>query len=203
MNIDKIKREIIELGEFLFKRGYIIATDGNLSVRLSKQEMLITARNTNKGELKRRDLIKLSLNEQIKDLRELKIKPSTEYRLHLYLYQKRNDINAIIHAHPLYSTIYAVSGTKLDVNLLTETAMTLGTIGYVKNYPPGSLELAKAVAESAIDSNVIILANHGVVVIGQDLREARARLERLEFLAKISFLLGVFRDWASVSQLKD
>ncbi|MEO0075485.1 MAG: class II aldolase/adducin family protein [candidate division WOR-3 bacterium] len=194
MNIVKIKREIIELGKFLFKRGYIIANDGNLSVRLSKQEMLITARNVNKGELKSRDLIKLSLNEQIKDLRELKIKPSTEYRLHLGIYQKRNDINAIIHAHPLYSTIYAVLGKKLDVNLLTETAMTLGAIGYVKNYPPGSLELATAVAQSAINSNVILLAKHGVVVIGQNLREARDRLERLEFLAKISFLLSVFRD---------
>lgn len=194
MNIVKIKREIIELGKFLSQRGYIIANDGNLSVRLSKQEMLITARNVNKGELKSRDLVKLSLNEQIKDLRELKIKPSTEYRLHLGIYQKRNDINAIIHAHPLYSTLYAVLGKKLDVNLLTETATTLGAIGYVKNYPPGSLELAQAVAQSAINSDVIILANHGVVVIGQDLREARNRLERLEFLAKISFLLRVFRD---------
>jgi L-fuculose-phosphate aldolase len=182
------KQEIIKLGRFLFEYGYIVATDGNISTRLNTKEILITRSGICKGELKLRDIVKLKIEDWKSEIESFNIKPSSEYRMHLAVYKNRQDVSAIIHAHAPYSTVFAVTGKKLDVKLLTETDQTLGKIGYVRYFKPGSLELAKAVGKASVKHNVMILAHHGVVVIGKDLIEARYRLERLEFLVKVTLL---------------
>jgi L-fuculose-phosphate aldolase len=188
MTIKNAKRQIIEIGKFLYDKRYIIATDGNISVRLNQQEILITRSGVCKGELKIGDVVKLNIENRKLENKNFKVLPSTEYQMHLEIYQNRPDVNAVIHAHPVYSTIFAVTGNILDEKLLTETEQTLGKIGYVSYYRPGSIELANAVGKASKTSNTMILAHHGLVVIGKDLLEAKYRLERLEFLAKISLL---------------
>lgn len=198
----KLKTTIIRLGKFLYDKGYIVATDGNISVRLNSKEILITRTGVCKGELKTNDIVRLLTTETSekpeknsrRPQRSLRLNyPSTEYRMHLAIYENRPDINAVIHTHPQYSTVFAVSGKKLDVKLLTETEKTLGKIGYVGYFKPGSLELAKEVGKVSVKHNVIIFAHHGVVVIGKDLTEARYRLERLEFLSKVTLLASLFK----------
>lgn len=184
MTIQNRKRDIIDIGKFLYDKGYIVATDGNISARLNSKEIFITRSGVCKGEMALKDILPLSLREA-KQRGNLKV--SSEHRMHSAIYANRPDINAVIHAHPLYSTIFTVTEKKLNVKLLTETEETLGQIGYVGYYKPGSPELAKAVGKTSIKFNAIILTHHGVVVCGKDLSEARYRLERLEFLAKIMF----------------
>lgn len=179
------KLNIIKLGRWLYDKNYIVATDGNISVRVNPKEVLITRSGVCKGELKVGDILPLSLRGA-KQGGNLQV--SSEYHMHLAIYKNRPDIKAIIHAHPLYSTVFAVNGKKLDVKLLTETEETLGEIGYVGYLKPGSLDLANAVGKKSVKSNAIILTHHGVVVLGKDLLEARYRLERLEFLAKVSII---------------
>lgn len=181
-----LKTAIIRFGKFLYDKGYIIATDGNISIRLNAKEILITRSGVCKGEMKIKDIVKLGFRDLGLGIGNCKVMPSSEYRMHLAIYENRPDVNAVIHAHPQYSTVFAVSCKKLDVKLLTETEETLGKIGYVGYFKPGSLELAKAVGKASVKHNVMILAHHGVVVIGKNLTEARYRLERLEFLAKVS-----------------
>ncbi len=215
------KKKIIELGKFLFDQGYVVATDGNISLRLNDQEILITRSGVCKGELNIADIVKININdwksENITNQLEShygytkdklksdntskknlsnwepksevhQARPSSEYRMHLTIYAQRPDINAVVHAHPPFATTFAVVGKKLDVNLLTETKQFLGSIKYLGYYQPGSIELAMAISRAVIKHNVIILAKHGVVACGLDLNEARYRLERLEFLARITWL---------------
>jgi len=191
------KCDIIKLGKFLYDRGYVVATDGNISVRLNSKQILITRTGVCKGELKIGDILQLSLRCCRRQPRGNLILtkndrlPSTEYRMHLAIYKNRPDINAIIHTHPPYSTVFAVTGKKLNAKLLTETEETLGIIKNVGYFKPGSLELANAVGKALIKHNAIILAHHGVVVIGKDLTEARYRLERLEFLSKVTLFTSL------------
>lgn len=215
MEIAHAKKQIIELGKFLFEYGYVVATDGNISTRINKNKILITRSGVCKGELRNSDIVKIDVNdwkaqntdynldtadnqiELVDNKLSLsgvkssfyKIIPSSEYRMHLAIYDNRSDVNAVIHAHPTFTTTFAVTNRKLNINLLTETEQTLGSIGYLGYYQPGSLKLAKAVSKAVVKHNVIILAKHGVVVCGKDLTEARYRLERLEFLAKVSWLI--------------
>lgn len=215
------KKKIIELGKFLFEQGYVVATDGNISLRLNEQEILITRSGVCKGELNLADIVKININdwksENITNQLEAhygykkdklksdnaskknlsswepkskvyQVRPSSEYRMHLAIYAQRPEINAVVHAHPPFATTFAVVGKKLDVNLLTETEQFLGSIKYLGYYQPGSIELAKTISRAVIKHNVIILAKHGAVVCGLDLNEARYRLERLEFLARITWL---------------
>ncbi|MBS4015115.1 MAG: class II aldolase/adducin family protein [Candidatus Latescibacteria bacterium] len=184
------KRKLINLGKFLYNKGYIVATDGNMSIRLNQKEILITRSGVCKGELKTGDVVKLNIENCKLENENFKVIPSTEYQMHLAIYQNRPDVNAVVHAHPVHSTIFAVTGNGniLDEKILTETEKTLGKIGYVGYYQPGSNELAEVVGKSSGKSNVMILAHHGVVVTGQNLSEARHRLERLEFLAKVTLL---------------
>jgi L-fuculose-phosphate aldolase len=193
----KIQQEIIKVGKFIYDKGYIVATDGNISVRINSKEILITRSGVCKGEMNRGDIVRLSLRgtERRGNLQLSKHTnyPSTEYRFHLAIYQNRPDVNAIIHAHPPYSTTFAVTGKKLDVKILTETEETLGQIGYVGYYKPGSIELAEAVGKACRKHNTMLLAHHGVVVCGKDLTEARYRLERMELLSKVTLLASLFK----------
>jgi L-fuculose-phosphate aldolase len=193
----KLKTTIIQLGKFLFDKGYIVATDGNISVRLNLKEILITRTGVCKGEMKMEDIIRLSLRGAERRgnprLTRNEVMPSSEYRFHLAIYKNRPDINAIIHAHPPYSTIFAVTGKKLDSKLLTETEETLGKIKQIGYFIPGSLELANAISKASLNHNVMILAHHGIIVFGQDLIEARYRLERLEFLSKVTLLASLIK----------
>ncbi len=188
MTNQNYKENIIKLGRFLYNKGHIVATDGNISVRLNSQEVLITRSSVCKGEMKIEDIVKIEIGDLGLGISKLRVNPSTEYRMHLGVYKNRPDVNAIVHAHPPYSTIFAVTGKKLDVKLLTETEEVLGAIKQVGYYRPGSLELANVVGKASVKHNTMILAHHGVVVIGKDLTEARYRLERLEFLAKVTLL---------------
>ncbi|MEO0076095.1 MAG: class II aldolase/adducin family protein [candidate division WOR-3 bacterium] len=188
MALIELKTKIVELGKFLYEKGYIVATDGNISVRLNRNEMLITSSGICKGTMSLKDIVKMSIVNPHDQPEDKRIKPSTEHQMHHFIYQQRQDVNAIIHAHPVFSTVWTFTKKRLNSKLLTETAETLGTIKLIGYFKPGSLQLAQAVARLAVKYNVILLKRHGVVVLGSDLAEAKYRLERLEFLAKISFL---------------
>lgn len=198
----KLQQGIIKVGKFIYDKGYIVATDGNISVRLNPKEILITRTGVCKGEMKIGDIVRLLTTEtsekpernSLRSQRSLRLnRPSTEYRFHLAIYMNRPDVNAIIHAHPPYSTTFAVLGKKLDTKLLTETEATLGKIKQVGYFMPGSLELANAVGKASVNHNTMLLAHHGVVVCGKDLTEARYRLERLELLSKVTLLASLIK----------
>ena len=91
--------------------------------------------------------------------------------MHLLIYSKRRDINAVVHAHPPTATGYAAAGMALDRALCAELIVTLGSVPLANYETPGTLELAEALSPLVADHEAILMANHGVVTYGVDLHE--------------------------------
>ena len=172
-------KEFINICHKLYDRKYIVGSGGNVSIR---KENLIYTTPTGSilGFLKEDDIAEMDLDGNI-----IKGKPTSERNLHLMIYRKREDVNAIIHTHSLISTF--LSTIDKEIELLTlEGEIFLKKIGYVDYFEAGSLKLAEETAKR--DEDVIILKNHGVVCLGRDLIDAYIKIEVLEEQAKLTLL---------------
>ncbi|XRP96747.1 L-fuculose phosphate aldolase [Methanocaldococcus sp. 16A] len=173
------KSQFIEICKRLYDRKYVVGSGGNVSVR-EKDKVYLTPTGSILGFLKEDDIAEVDLDGNV-----IKGKPTSEKNLHLMIYKKRKDINAIIHTHSLISTF--LSTINKEIELLTpEGEIFLKKIGYVDYFEAGSLKLAEETAKR--DEDVIILKNHGVVCLGKDLMDAYVKVEVLEEQAKLTLL---------------
>jgi len=179
-----IKRKIVEVGRWMYERGYIAGTDGNLSCRLRDGSILITPSGLCKGRLADDDLVMIDMAGKRTGGKN---EPSSEYRLHLYIYSVRNDVDAIVHAHPVYSTAFACAGRALSQKVLPEVVLTLGEVPLAPYGTPSTSELPESVGKYVRDNDAVLLANHGLVAFGSDLEDAFNRLELVEHYAHILF----------------
>jgi L-fuculose-phosphate aldolase len=113
---------------------------------------------------------------------------TTELPMHLAIYRRREDVGAIVHAHPPFATAFAVAGIPLDRPILAEAVLLLGPVPLVAYAPPSTQELAEAVAGAAAGASALLLANHGAVALAETLEQAVIRMETLEHLARVSLL---------------
>jgi L-fuculose-phosphate aldolase len=179
-----LKSDLIYYSKLCHANGYVKATDGNLSVRTKKNAILTTATETNKGKLKAADVIKCDAGG--KKLQGKK-KPSTELKLHLYIYGKRKDVNAIVHTHAKFSTAFAAAGLALDKIVFPEIYIKLGKIPLAKYATPSTDEVSASIEKFVTEHNAILLANHGLVTFGSTLEEAYYLTEKVEQFAEISY----------------
>ena len=177
------RRDICIAGQWMYERGYIVACEGNLSVRLDDDRILTTPTCMNKGALAPEDLVIADL-----DGRHLSghRKFSSEIAMHLLFYRMRPDVNAICHAHPPTATGFAVAGRALNQALLPEVIVGLGQIPLVQYATPGTPELSAAIEPFVPHYDALLLANHGAVTCGPDLLTAFFRMETIEHSAKIT-----------------
>jgi len=180
------KVAISELCKKLYERGYLVATSGNVSVK-NASHFLITPASTRKDKMQA-DLI-VECNAQGKPV-DPKANPSTEIEMHREVYRQRKDIHAAIHAHPPYCTACSLSSISLTDMLLPELAIYLGPVPTVPYATPGTPELAQSIKPYLVDHNAFLLMRHGVLVLGKDLEEAFNRLEHLEYIARVAYLVG-------------
>lgn len=173
-----LRAELVKLGRFLYDRGFIAGTDGNFSVRADGATILITPKGRCKGELAPADLLVARLDGPGPET------ASIELEMHRRIYLAREAIRAVIHAHPPFLTGLALARVGLDKTFLPESE----PIPLIPYYPPGSSELARAVADGVKKHDALILANHGVVTVGKELKQARFRLEQAELLARALFI---------------
>ncbi len=166
----------------MHERGFIVACEGNLSVRLPGDRILATPTCMNKGMLESGDLVvtdlggrKLAGNRRV----------SSELAMHLLIYRSRPDVNAVCHAHPPSATGFAAAGRALDQALLPEVIIGLGQIPLVHYATPGTPELSGAIEPFVPHYDALLLANHGVVTCGGDLMTAFHNMETVEHFAKI------------------
>jgi L-fuculose-phosphate aldolase len=170
-------------GRWMYERGYIVACEGNLSVRLDANRVLTTPTCMNKGMLTPDDLVIIDLEgRHVTGDR----KASSELAMHLLFYRMRSDVYAICHAHPPTATGFAVAGRALDQALLPEVIVGLGQIPLVKYGTPGTPELGAAIEPYVLHYDALLLANHGAVTCGPDLLTAFFRMETIEHFAKIT-----------------
>ena len=182
-NLVVLRRDMVETGRLMYKKGLIVAAEGNLSVRLGGHSFLVTPAGTNKGSLRVQDL--LEIDDRGRSARGT---ATSEWPLHRLIYAHRPDVLAICHAHPPWATAFAAAGRDLDGSLLTETATVLARVPLAARARPGSEALAASVVPFIADHDAVLLGNHGVVTVGGDLRTAFSLLETVERLAQVTLL---------------
>ena len=201
-NIHEHKHDIVQIGKMMYERRFIIAGDGNISVRIADDTILATPTALCKGMLSPDQIVKL---DQAGNVLEGEYQPSSEIKMHLAAYNTRPDINAVIHAHPPISTGFAVAGIPLDQLTLAEMVVNFGAIPLAPYHSPSTAELAEAVAEKVQCYDAVLMANHGVMTIGPDAYTAYHRLEMVEQFATISLVAHVLgkANTFSPQQLQD
>ena len=193
--------ELIRAGRVLERRGMVVSTEGNLSARFDHASLVITRRGRRKGELTPRDFVELSLTEPEESTsREA---ASTEHRLHLAAYGARDDVDAVVHAHPVALMAFGLRGTLPDFTAFDEARGIIGPLALTPYYPSGSEALANAVGLALLGEgavwksvppgvpasapagapNLLLLRNHGALAVGDTVDQAVSRLEVAEHLA--------------------
>jgi L-fuculose-phosphate aldolase len=185
MTLTQAKKLIIRTGRLLYDKGFIAAYDGNLSIRLDNKTILITPSMRAKGFLNESELVKIDY-----DGRKLSGggKPSSEMYMHLTVYLSRSEIYACCHAHPPYATAFAAAGKKLPENILPEVIITAGEIPLVKYIPTGEPREWKKFKKYINRHDAFLLANHGVLTLGQTIEKAFFRMEMVEHYARIAYI---------------
>jgi L-fuculose-phosphate aldolase len=183
----ELRREMIRVGRLMWERGYVAATDGNLSVRMGANRLLVTASGVSKGFLSDEDLLIIGLDgEPVSSYRGRDSRPSTEMAMHLEVYRQRPDVKAVVHAHPPLSTAFSIAGVSLARCVIPEVIVTLGGIPTAEYATPGTAEVPGSIQAAIRDYDALILAHHGSLTVGDTLWEAYLRLEKVEHTAEIT-----------------
>jgi L-fuculose-phosphate aldolase len=179
--------DIVEVGRRLWTRGFVASNDGNISVRLGADRVLMTPASVSKGFMTPDMMVVTDLNGTLVSGAPGR-KPSSEIQMHLVAYRERPDVGAVVHAHPPLSTGFAVAGIPLDRAVLAEVVTTLGSIPIADYGTPSTPELAAAVAPYVKVHDGLLLANHGALALGKDLFAAYYKMETIEHFARISLV---------------
>ena len=186
----------------LYERGLIAGPDGNVSVRLDADRVIVTPSGMSKVDVTAADLVEVTLDgESCGGGR-----PSSEVAVHLRIYAHRADVGAVVHAHPPVATGFAVAGEGFDATVLPELIYQVGRVPLLPYDTPGTTALAERFDPYIIGHDAFLMANHGAVTVGSSLLVAHQRMESLEHAARILLtarLLGRVNELppASVAEL--
>lgn len=180
-----LRRQIQTAGKRLGKKQLVAGSDGNISVRLDQERILITPSGLSLATLDTDDIVVLSLDGATTSGRH---KPSSEAAAHLHFYRERPDVEAVVHAHPPYVTAFAVAGQAPDWRTLPEMVVLVGPVAHTPYAPPGTSLVPDALRPFTSDHDAFVLSNHGLITVGRSLDQAMARLEHVEHAARILYL---------------
>jgi L-fuculose-phosphate aldolase len=183
--VSHVRREIVEVCRRLYASGLIAGQDGNVSVRIRGDRILVTPAGMSKVDVRTSDLVELELNRAPGASRKGSREKSSEVQVHLAAYAIRPDIRAVVHAHPPVATGFSVAGETVEHPLLAELKYGVGTVPLVPYAEPGTRALADLAAESLRSYDVVLLEHHGAVAVGASLLVAHQRMESLEHAARI------------------
>jgi L-fuculose-phosphate aldolase len=181
----QIKHEIVSLGKHLYSEKMIVATDGNISVRITEHSFLITRSGICKGKMTIDDILTVDLSGRVI---EGVGNPSSETRLHIVCYEERDDIAAIVHAHPPTAVAFSIAGKSLAICVIPEVVVALGPVPTIPYITPTTQRIAESVRPVIRHADALMLEKRGSVCVGADLQTAAARLEKLEHSAEIMLM---------------
>jgi len=176
---------IVDICRRVYDKGFVSAYDGNISVLTQNQSILITRSGVCKGDVKESDIIEINFAGEIINGTG---KISTEYKIHLYAYSRRPEVNAVVHCHPTYATAFASSGQGLTQPVFPEVILTLGKVPLCKYATPSTDELPLSMEPYIEHAWAFLFQNHGAVTLGKTLRDAYYKMEKLEHSAKTLFV---------------
>ncbi len=183
-----IAQEVVLACHRLYSRALVTATDGNVSARLSQGNILITPTGMNKGKVGERDLVEVKADGTAVTLGT---SPSSELPMHLFVYEHRPDVRAIVHAHPPYATGFAAARVQIPESFLPEVLVGVGVIPLAPYATPSTDEVAQALLPHIGKANAVLLSNHGAVTFGTTVEEAYYRMEKVEQAAQILFVARI------------
>lgn len=186
-----LRSEIIKACRRLERKGLIAANDGNVSCRAGENVILITPGGVSKADIEPEDLVKTNIQgEPIGSVQ----KPSSEIRMHLYVYQNRPDVSAIVHAHPTMATAFTLAGFPFNSKVLPEVWLMLGHVPTAPYATPSTEEVPQSIAPYVEKHWAILLRRHGALTFGANVTEAYMRMEKLEHAANILFFASILED---------
>lgn len=181
----RYREDIVQVGRMMFERGWIAASDGNLTIRLDDDRVLATPTGICKGRMRPEDLILCDLEGQkLCGERER----TSEMGMHLTIYKMRPDVRAVVHAHPPVATGFAVAGRALNLGMLPEVIIGLGSVPLAEYGQPGTPALTEGMLPYIPKYDALLLANHGAVAYGDELFQALFRMETVEHVARITLV---------------
>jgi L-fuculose-phosphate aldolase len=180
-----LRLAIIEAGRICYFNGLMPSNNGNISMRLGNERVVITPSGLCKGRMEPDDLLVIDLDGNlVKADARRKRKVSSETPMHLEAYRQRANIRAVIHAHPSNAVALTVAGIPFPVDVLPEVLEGLGPVPTTRFALPSSEDNARAISGFIKEHNAILIRNHGAITFGADLDEALNHMERLESVAK-------------------
>ncbi len=185
MDIDLIKDEICDVCHKMWQLGWVAANDGNVSVRLDDGRIIATPTGISKSFITPEKLVILDESGNILEANE-GYRPSSEIKMHLKCYEKRNDVNGVIHAHPPGATGFAVAHKAMDMYNMIEDVAVIGSVPLTPYGTPSTVEVPNAIEPYLEEHDVMLLENHGALAVGEDVLTAYYRMESLELWAKIT-----------------
>lgn len=195
MNLYEFKNlfSIIKYGRKLGQKNCTPGTSGNISVRLG-ENIMISASGSALGDLRLEDVVIMDFEA---NLIKGKKKPSSEKHLHARIYEMRPDINAIIHCHAPYVSSFAVAHIPLSKPIISENVFYFGEIPLADYAMPSSNDLVEFTSKFFDKHDAVLMANHGIIIGGKDIKDAYYKMETAEAYAQIylnSFILGGSHD---------
>ncbi len=181
--LPKVKAELVATSRRLQQMGWVANHDGNVSVRLTGDRLLITPTAVSKLNVDESMLLIVDLNGTVLEGRR---KAFSELELHLAMYRARPEVECVIHAHPPTATAWGLTGAEIGPLAMPEAVVSLGDrIPTLPRAMPRSVEGVKAVEAAAAKYDALLINGNGVFTQGVDLEQALLRMELVEHVAKI------------------
>ncbi|MBN9326109.1 MAG: class II aldolase/adducin family protein [Cellulomonas sp.] len=180
---DALRAATCDVGRALWQRGMVAANDGNLSVRLPDGSVLCTPTGVSKGFLTPEMLVVVDGDGLVVrgDRR-----PSTEVLMHLRVYAEDPSVGAVVHAHPVYATAFAIKGEPLVGLMMPESVVALPEVPLAAYAAPSTRQVPDSVAPFVRSHRACLLEHHGALTWGTDLMTAYLVMERLEYTAQLT-----------------
>ena len=189
-NVDILRRELSEYAKRSFDRGLVCGTGGNLSVRIPGTEtILVTPTNISLADVNPEENILVDFEGRVVDS-PMGLMPSKETSFHLSAYRIRPDVKALAHLHPPYATAYANKGEPLPLRTVS-ARVTLEYVPTIECALPGSTELCDYVSaglQGFPGVQALLMREHGILTLGQDLKAVFYLADFVEETAKIAFI---------------
>ncbi len=173
----KEREELAYFMRRLYAQKLTTTSGGNLSMKIDENHIIITPSSLDKARISAEQIGLLSLDGENLTSH---LKPSIESSMHRAIYKARNDISAIVHAHPVTASTFAAMDMKIDITLTAEAFYVLKQVDYSPYALMGTDGLAEIVAKSLENCNISVMKNHGITTVGSSILQAFDRLEVLE-----------------------
>jgi L-fuculose-phosphate aldolase len=190
VDVNGASDELIDAGRRLGARGLISAGEGNLSLRLDADRLLVTPSGRRKDELRRDDFVVIWLGHPERDtVSHSGLRPTSDLAVHLAVHAARPELGAVVHAHLPASMALTLAGEVPDPEALPETAQLLPRLPFLSFGAMGSSDLAERIAAELTQppeplANAVLLERHGALAVGDDPTTAVDRLELIEVLCR-------------------